>query len=545
SIILWDISNVGQLLTIQGYYGVDGVQFSPDGQRALTVSQDFTLALWYTAADVSDYGPTIWNLISTQNYQSYPTAAALSPDGWHAITGSCGSVDENTGLCNGGELVLWDVNSAVAVWRASGHSAAVTAAAFSPDGRFALTGSCAAVDAESSECTRGEMILWDVSTAQPLRTFTAHTDNIITIRFSPDGTHALSYASDNTLVLWDINGETPLYTFNVFEDQIYTFAYSPDGLTVLIGDENGSLTLWDTNPASPTLGRLLHPFTGHSQRVTSIAFSPNGTQALSGARDGSLILWDVATGEAVHVFPRYSQAVVGIGFSPDGHRALVSDGYNMNLWEINGTLPELITWLYGNRYVDTDLSCGERERFDIEPLCDEQGSAPTMTLFPTLAPPTATPTFTPSPTVNATLTTLTPTMTVTPTFTPTATPAFGGLAVYGEQCGFVPLEGNQTWEFRAQAGDHITIAVTSPCASAGEDQIPFDTTLSIYAPDGSQISFNDTVPGIDLNSRLEDLPLPVGGTYTISVGSYNSVSGSYTLVLISAGCDTHSYAGAD
>ena len=59
-----------------------------------------------------------------------------------------------------------------------GHASDVTAAAFSPDGRTALSG--------SGDKT---LKLWDVATGQELRTFTGHTGSVNLGRLLPGWPH--------------------------------------------------------------------------------------------------------------------------------------------------------------------------------------------------------------------------------------------------------------------------------------------------------------------------------------------------------------------
>jgi len=64
-----------------------------------------------------------------------------------------------------------------------GHSSSVNSVAFSPDGRYALSGSF-----------DNTLKLWEVSTGREIRTFTGHSGSIYSVAFSPDGKYALSGA---------------------------------------------------------------------------------------------------------------------------------------------------------------------------------------------------------------------------------------------------------------------------------------------------------------------------------------------------------------
>ncbi|MGO9984443.1 MAG: caspase family protein [Rhodomicrobium sp.] len=75
-----------------------------------------------------------------------------------------------------------------------GHTKGVESVAFSPDGRYALSG--------SQDQT---LKMWDIASGRELRTFTGHTGSVLTVAFSPDGRYALSGGADKTLKLWDVS----------------------------------------------------------------------------------------------------------------------------------------------------------------------------------------------------------------------------------------------------------------------------------------------------------------------------------------------------
>src|SRR5262249_14331001 len=75
-----------------------------------------------------------------------------------------------------------------------GHTNTIESVAFSPDGRYSLTGS-----ADNSAR------LWDASTGQELRQFLGHTNTVETVAFSPDGRSIVTGSTDNAVRWWDAN----------------------------------------------------------------------------------------------------------------------------------------------------------------------------------------------------------------------------------------------------------------------------------------------------------------------------------------------------
>jgi WD40 repeat protein len=205
----------------------------------------------------------------------------------------------------------------------AGHTAGVLSVAFSPDGTHALSGS----DDQTVK-------LWEVSSGLCLKTLKGHTDSVLSVAFSPDGTHALSGSDDQTVKLWEVDSGLCLKTLEGHTDSVLSVAFSPDGTHALSGSDDQTVKLWEVSS-----GLCLKTLKGHTDSVLSVAFSPDGTHALSSSADQTVKLWEVDSGLCLKTLEGHTAGVLSVAFSPDGTHALSSSAdQTIKLWEVDSGL---------------------------------------------------------------------------------------------------------------------------------------------------------------------------------------------------------------
>jgi WD40 repeat protein len=313
---LWEVATGKELQSFGGHSNdpVRAVAFSPDGR--------FVLA----GGDLK-----VWELVTGRElrrmggYTGRDDQLAFSPDGRFALYAS------------GNALTLREVANGKTLRRFTGHATAFNSAVFSPDGRFVLSGGCEETDAHSS-CTKGSLKLWEAATGRKLQSFSGHTNWVNSVTFSPDGRFALSGSDDKTLKLWAVRTGKELRSFRGHTSEVFSVAFSPDGRFALSGSEDTTLKLWNI-----AAGKELRSFRGHIGGITSVAFSPDGRFALSGTdlRDfhETMKLWDVATGKVVHNFGGDTYGITSLAFAADG-RIVTGNHVRLKVWK-GMTGPEL------------------------------------------------------------------------------------------------------------------------------------------------------------------------------------------------------------
>ncbi len=384
----------GRLLGHPKKSPVRSIAISPDGRLILSGAEDGSLILWNLAGqdildrfqagemlfavDVSPDGrrvlvggatgdPILWDVERSQIIRRFkgdgipidPGGAAFSPDGRYALT----AAEDVFGESGATSLILWDIERGEKIRRFEEHITYARSAAFSPDGRMALSGS----QDFTKEGAFGDLILWEVETGRVIRRFDS-TDDITSIVFSADGSRALTGSAYFTnATLWDVATGQKIRRFEGHEGPVFSVVFGPDEATALSSSEDGSIILWDIET-----GDIIRRYLGHERGVWGLDISPDGCYIISGSDDGVVILWDFETGEELRRFNGHTAWVPDLAFSPDGQSAFsVSMDGSLIQWQISDQpLDELVDWTHANRYI-RDLTCDERAQYRIEPLCKE------------------------------------------------------------------------------------------------------------------------------------------------------------------------------
>ena len=165
------------------------------------------------------------------------------------------------------------------------------------------------------------MRLWDADTGQPIgEPLTGHTAAVSSVAFSPDGSRIASGSDDRTRAAVG-RRHRPRHRrrsrMTRPHERVNSVAFSPDGKRIASGSDDKTVRLWDAATGQP----IGAPLTGHTDSVSSVAFSPDGTRIASGSDDKTVRLWDAATGQPVgDPLTGHTGAVYSVAFSPDGTR---------------------------------------------------------------------------------------------------------------------------------------------------------------------------------------------------------------------------------
>ncbi|MEU4233210.1 helix-turn-helix domain-containing protein [Nonomuraea sp. NPDC026600] len=364
----WLAGALATLLVLSGVTAVYSVQQQAIAERERNSAISRQVAS--TANRLRDRDPALAAQLAVAAYQIAPTVEArssliassagpavtrmLRPDGARqaiavnpagTLVAAAGATESDT------TVLLWDLRRpdrpALLGAPLAGHTAPISAVAFSPDGRTLATG--------SADMT---VRLWNVSDpAHPGllgRPLTGPLGEVLAVEFSPDGTVLAAGGRDRTVRLWDVRErehpvvtgpaltgaadavQSDAFTSDAFISIAFTsIAFTSDGRLLAAADAGGAVHVW--NLADPR-HRPLGPPLGLPTPVNAVAFSPDGATLAAGSIDGTVRLWTMtapARPAPAGTLTGGSGWVNAIAFSADGTRlAVANDGAKVQIWDM-------------------------------------------------------------------------------------------------------------------------------------------------------------------------------------------------------------------
>jgi serine/threonine-protein kinase len=199
-----------------------------------------------------------------------------------------------------------------------GHTAWVTALAFSPDRRVLASGA-----------VQGSVRLWDLSGTKPCEKAILPSD--------PGEVHALAFDPGNRMLatgcggleglvwLWDLTSLSPkkIATLQGHKAPVEAITFSRDNHFLASGGCDKTVILWEFTSAGP---KEIATFKGHTENVKALAFSPDSKVLVSASLDGTIRFWQrgsIWTKDQLAMLQGEGGPVYDIKFSLDGRHLAV------------------------------------------------------------------------------------------------------------------------------------------------------------------------------------------------------------------------------
>lgn len=325
-------------LTFSNHTGyVQSVAFTPDGQLAVSASNDQTVLVWDTATG---------NVRTTfKGHGSAVYGASLVADGklvlsyehntvvklWELATGKEVTTFKGYSILgvapHGKAFALRAPDNSVKVFEGETgkekstlrHEGFIGCLAFSPDGHTVATGSMISADS---------LKFWDLTSGAERAPPRGAAGSVIALAFAADGKTLVTSTMEGAIRVWNtgtasdrLPAQSPGYS---------SVTFSPDCKTLAL-TSGGVVQLWD-----PITGKQRAALTGHQGAIGPVVFSPDGLTLATGSRDnfGVVKLWDVGSGQVQWTQRHTQYAISSLSFLPDGKSLASSEWYTAKVWDV-------------------------------------------------------------------------------------------------------------------------------------------------------------------------------------------------------------------
>ena len=255
-------------------------------------------------------------LLTLHGHTGAVNAVAYSPDGKRLASG--GRHIETTS--NGGQVKIWDMDSGQELLTLIGHEVPVRAVAYSRDGLHL-----------ASADEHGMIRLWDAASGNLRHAFKGHNGFIYSLAFHPNGSQLVSGGADNLVRVWDVATAAELLSFRETPGTVFrvtTVAYSPTGDVIATSGGSKFVKLWEA-----ATGKMLLRVGPHLSEVQAIAFRPDGEQIASASDDKSVRIWDLKSKSLVQVLRGHTRGVNTVVYTPNG-KSIISGAMDGGLGEL-------------------------------------------------------------------------------------------------------------------------------------------------------------------------------------------------------------------
>jgi WD40 repeat protein len=284
SVLTWS-GKTGELLEAQRNLGaqVAALAFVP-GRGILEVSAAGEATVWNDSPDPS---AAAWPLVRTlgaledpATFSNRVTALDFSADG--SLLAAGGGEPSRSG-----ELRVFKVaDGSLVQGFSSPHSDVILAVEISPDGTLVASGSADKF-----------VKVFEIATGKLVRSFEGHTHHVLGVSWRSDGRILASAGADSVVKVWNLESGEQVRTIEGFGKQVTAvrFVDFTSNIVTSCGDRNVRLHNTDN-------GQGVRTFGGGAEYLYTADITPDGRRVIAGGFSGVLQVWDGTNGTALASF---------------------------------------------------------------------------------------------------------------------------------------------------------------------------------------------------------------------------------------------------
>jgi WD40 repeat protein len=219
------------------------------------------------------------------------------------------------------EATLMETSSWKEIANLSGHSAKVSGAVVSKDGRYFVT-YCGRVVGTLGFGPRGKdptAKVWDANDGHLIATLSGDGGNVEKAAFGPQSDVVATGSLDGVVRIWKIPEGYLIRELRGTGRAVLDLSFSPDGLILAAASSDGTVQFWRV-----TNGQEISQLKGHSGAIEDIAFCDKGRYFISASKDGTARIW-MTDPPKLHKFLKTgAEGINFASFSPDGKYAITA-----------------------------------------------------------------------------------------------------------------------------------------------------------------------------------------------------------------------------
>ena len=337
AVTLWDIDTGAVADQFRGHSGtVRELAFSPDGATLYTVSQDRSLLAWdlngsrrFVAKGAAPARPANADyaiVAGSGELIAYVSGLSGQPDAMQFLDLTANEMSPRVEVGHGGigdvrprppgydQVATTGRDGFVRIWE---RSTGLLLGERDVDGdRLAYSANGERILVGAAD---GEVAVIDADTLEPLAPPIQLDHRVVRLQASPDNRTAIASTSAPGIALVDTTDGTVLHERRIERDPI-SADFSPDGERAAIALQTGEVGVLDVSTGE----WVRTPVNGHHNTATTVRYSPDGDTLVSGGLDGRVALWDGNTGALLGSIVASPNVTTAAGFAPDGHTVVIA-----------------------------------------------------------------------------------------------------------------------------------------------------------------------------------------------------------------------------